>query len=377
MTDAAKRQRVGGIRPLERADLPAVCELYEQVSRSGGSTPPPQLLGYFEHLHDQPWADPEIPSLVYESTDGRIVGYLGSSPRRMRLDGRALRVACSENLVAHPDFRDRGVGALLVRRYLAGPQDLTLTDGGNETMRRIWVGLRGQALVHASIGWFRVFRPGATAVALLERRGSSRPLRRAVGALTPPLDDASQRLPRVRARLVPTEPDCTAEELTTTALLEQISQAPRWYRLYPDYDAAYLEWLFRELSAVQSLRGRLVRHLVRGRGGQVLGWYVYFLPYRGVAQVMQIAAPTGYAEPVFDHLLWHAASGGAAAIHGRVEPALAGVLANRRCQLRPSVWALVHSADLTVLALLGSPKSLLTRLDGEWWMGHHLLWRDG
>ena len=55
------------IRPVEPYDLPQVASLFESVMRSGGRTPPPLLAAYFERtLLDNPWADPEIPSLVYE-----------------------------------------------------------------------------------------------------------------------------------------------------------------------------------------------------------------------------------------------------------------------------------------------------------------------
>jgi hypothetical protein len=43
--------------------------------------------------------------------------------------------------------------------------------------------------------------------------------------------------------------------------------------------------------------------------------------------------------------------------------------------LSRTAWALVHGPDHGAVGLLGSAKALLTRLDGEWWMGHHLLWR--
>ncbi len=52
-----------------------------------------------------------------------------------------------------------------------------------------------------------------------------------------------------------------------------------------------------------------------------------------------------------------------------------GSLRGRRCVLSRTAWALVHGPDHGAVGLLGSAKALLTRLDGEWWMGHHLLWR--
>jgi hypothetical protein len=34
--------------------------------------------------------------------------------------------------------------------------------------------------------------------------------------------------------------------------------------------------------------------------------------------------------------------------------------------------ALIHSRNIDLLHAVQSGRALLTRLDGEWWMGHHL-----
>ena len=364
-----------GIRELRREDLPGVCRLYERVVRSGSEQPPPQLPDYFARtLLDHPWADPEIPSLVYEDAEGEIVGFLGSHVRRMRLDGRPVRMACSGQLIADPGVQHRGVGALLSRHYLAGPQDLTITDGATDHVRRMWVGLGGQPLAHAAIGWVKVIRPGATLRALLAERGDRR-LRWAGRTAGPVVDGLAAVALRRRAGLAIADPEGVGEPLTVDGLVEQTREAGRWLRFHVDYDAAYVEWLFQQLDAVD-VRGTPVRALVRDRRGRVAGWYVYYLEPGAVAQVLQVAAPSGDVGLVLDHLLHDAASGGAIAVRGRMEPSLVGELLSRRCILVRTEWALVHTSEQAVLAMLGSPRSLLTRLDGEWWMGHHLLWRE-
>lgn len=363
------------IRALEREDLPRVCQLYERVVRSGTVDPPPQLLGYFERTFlDHPWVDPEIPSFVYEDSDGEIVGFIGSHVRRLRMDGRAIRMACLGQLVAAPEARHRGVGALLLRRCRAGPQELTITDGATEAVRQMCVALGGQSLVHASVGWTKVFRPGAATVAWLSQRHRGSALSRPLGLVAPVLDAAAPGLLRGRVELFPAQPDGEVAELTVEALLDQMSHAPRWLRLHPDYDTEYLHWLFAELQAVDE-RGVPVRHLVYDRSGRVAGWYVYYLAPGGIAQVLQVAAPSGNPDLVLDQLFWHAARGGAAAVQGRLEPALFASLRSRRCIFSRTQFAMAYSEDLRLLGLLGSAKALLSRLEGEWWMGHHLLWR--
>lgn len=264
----------------------------------------------------------------------------------------------------------------MMRRYLSGPQDMTITDGATDTVRRIWVGLGGQPLAHASIGWTKIFRPAATSGAILARRTGRDGLRRSMRFVAPPFDAAARTLMRRRSGFVPAEPEGSKESLTVEALLNHMRDAAeRWPRLHIDYDAEYLGWLFRELAAVD-VRGELVRHLVRDRDSRIAGWYVYYLAPGSVAQVLQVAAPSGDPGLVLDHLFWHAASGGAAAVQGRVEAELLGPLRARRCLLSGTEWALVHCEDQKVLGLLGSAQAMLTRLDGEWWMGHHVLWRE-
>lgn len=364
---------MSGIRALRRDDLPAVCSLYERIARSGSAAPPDALVAYFARTFlDHPWVDEDLPSLVHHDAAGRILGFLGSHPRRARLDGRGLRVACSGPLVAEAD--QQGVASLLMRHYLAGPQDVTCTDGATDSMRRIWNALGGHTSVGASMTWARFLRPAAVGEFVTTRAGRKH-LARGLHAVGPAIDAAARPvLRRVRGAL-PTEPPTTAHELTVDGLIEQVRGA-RHLRLHPDYDRPFVEWMFGELDAV-TVRGTPVRHAVHDSTGRSLGWYVYFLPEQGVAQVLQIAAHRGRMSDVLGHLLWHADTNGAAAVLGRVEAALIGELVRHRCVVVPTgLYSLVHTEDPVVLGVLGTPGSLLSTLDGASWMGHDVLWRS-
>lgn len=354
------------IRPLERADLPEVAKLYELVMRSGRSTPPPRLAPYFERmLLDHPWADPDIPSLVHIGHDGSIVAFQGSSVRRARFDGRPIRIACAGQLVAHPDARHRAVGALLLRAYLGGPQELTITDTASDQMRQIWM-LSGGTMEHlACIAWVRVLRPWRFGDWYVRDR-RMRSARSLGGRLLGGLDVASTRW--IRAVSPPPAPDATTEPLTPGGLVEHLHVIGGRLRLHLDYDERYLAWLFAELAVVRGL-GTPVARLVRDRGGQVLGWYVYYLAPKGISRVLQIAASDRHVGRVLDDLLHDAWSGGAIAVLGRVEPRLLDPLARRRCVLRRSGYsALSYSRDEEILGAIASGRSLLTRLDSEWWI---------
>jgi hypothetical protein len=321
-------------------------------------------------LLDQPWADETVPSLVYTYGDGSIVGFLGSSVRRGRFDGRPIRIGCAGQLVAHPDARHRAVGAMLVRAYLDGDQDLTITDTGSDTIRRLWILLGGQMVHLGCLTWVRVLRPWALAERFLrERRGSRR------GALPTWIlaaaDGATTKW--IPAAAPPGEAELPSEALTPAALTEQLKAMAAGVRLYVDYDEHYLTWLFGEIGAMPAL-GTLVARSVRAHDCRPLGWYLYYLLPGGISRVLQVAAEEREAARVVDHMFAHAWSGGAAGLVGRVEPRLLEPLASRRSlMLYAGPAALVHSRDPEIIGAITSGKSLLSRLDGEWWMQDELV----
>jgi hypothetical protein len=353
-------------RSLERSDLPQVAALFELVARSGQPHPPAGLAGYFERvLVDQPWADSEIPSLVHVDDDGRIVAFQGSSTRRARFDGRPIRIGCAGQLVAHPDARHLAVGARLLRIYMKGPQELTVTDTANDQTRGIWMPLGGEAAHLSCIGWLRVLRPWRFAESYLRDRHKSQRRTSGVGLLRA-LDAATTKM--VGRVSPPPAPAGHAEPLTPGSLVEHLPTLARGLRLHLDYDERYLGWLFDELAALTGL-GTPVAQLVRSEAGHVIGWYVYFLALGGISRVLQVAAATRHAGEVLDHLLHHAWSNGAAAVLGRMEPQLVLPLADRQALLhRAGSAALVHSRDPEILGAIASGRALLTRLDAEWWI---------
>jgi hypothetical protein len=359
-----------GIRPFVPDDLQQVASLYEQVMRSGSTTPPTGLAPYFARTFlEQPWPDPDIPSLVYVGPDGAVGGFLGSSVRRLRFDGEELRMCVSGQLVVEERMRGLGAGAFLMNACLNGPQDLTITDGATPTVAAIWSRLGGEANQLACIGWTRIFRPVRFAAAFLaDRRTDAATTPRA--ALTSLFSLATERVPGPSLR--PRKLESTfAVPLTSGAMTQHLDTIAAAFRVIPAYDEHFLDWVLGELSSVSS-RGSLVARLVR-ENGRVVGWYIYYLPARGIGQVVQIAAAPADAAPVVGDLLRDAWSRGAAGLQGRFEPHLREPLAKRRAVFHSAAsLALIHSRNIDLLHAVQSGRALLTRLDGEWWMGHHL-----
>ena len=353
------------IRPLERDDLPGAAALFELVMGSGERTPHTamvELLG--RTLFEQPWFDPELPSLVATDDKGQVAGFLAAEVRRMRLNDRPLRIVWGQHLVVDPMHRHEALGALMMARMLRGPQDATVTDTASDLVRQMWGRLGGHTLHLKGIHWVRVFRPWRVAATLAAPRLRRRRARAVLRPIASALDVGTQRaVPRV---LAPARVDVSADPLTPQTLVEAIGGICKRLELYPDYDESFLEWLFAELSRVPR-RGQLVAHLVRGEAGRTLGWYVYYLRPGWRSEVLQIAAGEQEIGRVVDHLFQHAYAHGSAAVRGRLEPGLVEAVVWRRCLLWHRGGVLIHSRDPELLRVVHSERALMTRLEGEWW----------
>jgi hypothetical protein len=308
---------------------------------------------------------------VYEES-GEILGCLGSNVRRMRFDGRRIRMACSAHLLAHPRVRSKAVGARLLRQYLDGPQELTITDGANEPVRRMWEGMGGLAVHYGAVTFIRVLRPAGLAIHQLLSRLDVPAADRALTPIVRSLETGASRLLRRRRER---ERESRSEQLTPSGLLEELPRVADGLRLVPDYDLEYLNWLFGELERVgkervfpdRVPRGRLVAEAV-SRDGRVLGWYVCQLRSGGLCRVLQVAAQPRNADAVLDRLTGRAGELGAVGIFGRLEPVLVGPLSERRALLRFSKGKLLaHARDQEIVDSIFRGEALLTRMDGEWW----------
>jgi hypothetical protein len=357
------------IRPLERRDIPEVVSLYEFVSRSGSRTPAPALGNYFERtLLDHPWADPDIPSLVYTTPQDRIAGFIGSHVRHLVLDGKPIRLACSGQLVSDPADRSRPAGAMLLRRYFEGPQDVTITDGATEVVRRIWKGLGGSMAYLSSISWVRPLNWRFAGHRALERFGIAgwKPVALPVLWMTQAVAD---RFPVTSLRIG--DPPGRTEDLLPATLLDHLPAISGDLRLQPKYSEEFLVWLFREMAKVTT-RGELAKRLIRNDRGRVLGWYIAYLQPRGISQVMQVVAKHRDVDAVLDHLFYDAHRCGSAVLTGQMEPSLFESLTKRRCFLHLSGNFMFHSRNPDIANAILAGQAMITRLEGERWMGHHL-----
>jgi len=332
-----------------------VAALHARVYPASGWASPDAYGEYLrEMLLHNPWVDPEVPSWVAQE-DGRLFAFLGVVPRRMRFGSRALRVAVSCQLMVDPQRRSSFAAPALLRRFFAGPQDLSIADGANDASRGLWEASGGIASPLHSLHWVRLLRP---AQALLSLAGGR------LRALSPVAGPIAALVDACIGSSFEAKYD---EEPLDAAGLHGALQEIGHYTLRPDDDARTLEWLLAQ-AAQKRRHGSLQGALARAADGRIAGWFLYYLN-GAVSQVLQLGARRGAMGEILEQLAAHARARGARALEGRMEPELTTALRGKRCLMQNrAIWTLLHARDQGLLVPFLRGGAFFSRLDGEWWM---------
>src|SRR5262249_31196560 len=102
--------RMKPVRSFVKDDIPQVVDLFQRILLSEGPSfrklSPAALPNYFEQIFfNNPWYDEEISSLVYQESNGKIIGFLGVVPRSMEFQDRSIRAAISFHFMVEPENR--------------------------------------------------------------------------------------------------------------------------------------------------------------------------------------------------------------------------------------------------------------------------------
>jgi hypothetical protein len=357
---------LGGIRPFEQRDIPAVAALNWKFLQDRSDAPPPALKAFLRDLFFRsPFSDVASPSLIYHDDRGSVAGFLGVLARRMTLGSKPVRGAFGHGLVVHPESRSTMAGIRLLDDFMSGKQDLSITDTANSLSEKIWLGLGGSTALLYAMHWSYPLRPSLYAIHALARSRSGVPLA-VLSALCRPfctvVDGVAARSSGPFRRR---PPDTDGEELNAETLWTCLSELPDACALRADYDVDSLSWLL-DFMGRNRAYGTLRKVILRDPQKNSVGWYIYYANKHGVAQVVQVGAIRAPIGVVLDHLFYDAWKRGVIALHGRLDPQLVEGLSERRCFFYLGNRFLVHSRNPELARLVQSGSALLTRLDGEW-----------
>ena len=357
-----------GVRPFVEADAPPVADLVWKVLHERQGTSPPSMKQYFSELFlRNPWRDDGIASHVYEDAQGKIVGFFGAVPRRMSFQGKTIRLAFGSNFVMEPGSRASMAAIQLIRAFLKGTQDISITNSANENSKRLLRSLGFTVVPAYSLLWARPLRPSLYALSGIARLKKSR-LAANVGTIIKPFCRMVDAL-ATKVSLSPlyqVHPETTAEELGTETLLELLANIPAKHWMLPEYDKRSIDWVL-DFVGRRKAFGDLRRVVVRDHERKPIGWYIYYVSPGGIGETLQIGSETASVSKVLDHLFYEAWQKGLIGLHGRLEPQFMQELTMKSCfSLRNGSWTLAHSSRLVFLNLLAKRHHFFSRLDGEW-----------
>jgi hypothetical protein len=363
---------MAGLRPFCESDIPPVADLIWRVLHEHNTAAPASL---HTHLNDlffhNPWAEEGMVSRVLEDAQGKITGFFGAVPRRMTVQEKTIRIAFGSNFVMDPTGRTVLAAIQLVKAFLKGPQDVSMTDSANEASRQLLRSLGFSVVPIYSLQWARPLRPAryAThAISRLKKSGGARmaaSLARPASIIADAMASGMKMSPFRQSR-----PATADEELDSTTLLQCLNTIPSKHWLLPEYDQNSLNWIF-EFIAKRKVYGDLRKCLVRDKDRKIIGWYIYSGGRGEVGEVLQIGAESPSIGVVLDHLFYDAWQLGLIALHGRMEPQFMQELTARACFFfRHGSWTLVHSKNSELMAMIQSGSAFFSRLDGEWCLRH-------
>jgi len=358
------------IRPFVEGDIPRVADLHRRVFRTSAHSSEQlqaQYARYFKQVFlNNPWYDERLPSLVCETAQGAIAGFLGVMPRWLSIKGQPIQAAVSSQYIVEPGPRSTVAALQLAKAFLAGPQDLSLADEASTAMRSLCERAGGSTALLYSLSWGRFLRPSQVVLSRFAKQRPLKPFALALRPLSRAVDGMAVRTPGSPFRQV--APSLSGGDLSPETLLACLSEFTHDRAVRPEYDVGSLKWLF-DVLAQRSEHGLFQKTALRNTMGEIVGWYLYQLNGGGIAEVVQVGAKKDFIKPVLDHLFYHAWRHAAIALAGRLDPQLIQELSERSSVFHHrGQWVLVHSRIPELLHAIHRGDAFLTRLEGEWCM---------
>lgn len=349
------------VRNLAPQDIPAVAAMFWRMFKPANTKIPASLADYLSELYLDPGNSTGIISQVHIRGDGVLTGFIGALPLKMAFGNAPLQAAICGPLMVEDHIEDPLAGARLLRAFLTGPQDLSLSETANETSRIMWSKLRGRVLPGYSLEWLRILRPTAFAAEAASRRFK---FLRHGKLLSGPFDLLAHAIMKTS---IPEKPqgvnDCSIE---LDMLPPLIASWLKDYELRPDWDLSTLSDVLATAST-KSTYGTMHSRVVKSRTGKPLGAYLFHGDRGETVRVLQIIAAKGQESTVLDSLLYYANSIGAVAVRARSQPQLLEAMMIRRGLFFQRSSTVVHTGDPRVLEAFSKGNAFFNGLAGEGW----------
>lgn len=313
---SALESQHGSVRPLTAGDLERVAALFLTKFRRRrlGDHAIAQTADYMRGLYLD---GGENKALVQINPQGGLGGFMGVLKARYELNGTALNAAIIGPFMTDSNTDHGWAGPQLLRALHQGEFDLYLTDSANRTSLAFARPMKYQLLPVHCLEWTCVFRPGAMAAALLQRKwpGLARlalgPCARAFDALAgrrfePPVQAASSSR-RIHH-----------ERIDAAQFAERLPALMSDYALRPSWKDGELPRLL-ALAAEKRADGPLHFGGTYDEAGKMLGCHAFYGQPGGIANLLQIQASGLHWGATLDGLVAAAREMGCAGLIGQTQ----------------------------------------------------------
>jgi len=353
------------IRSFKPNDTDAVADLFWQTFKHKQPPAPRSLKDYMRTLYfTNPSYDEHMSSLVYEDQQGRIQGFIGGIPVHFRCKDRKITALVAGNHMVNPNLNDPYAGTLLLRKFFAGPQDLTYTDTANNISVRMWKLFGAKTLASSSIRWIHILRPIPFSAFVMKRHALGKVCSSLLYPLSRLTDCFYSKIKFRPPKNILTHIDQC--KIDTSTILKSLKDFMRDRIVFPDDNEESLNWRL-SLASQKIEFGDLQKCGVLERG-KLLGWYLYYVRKGGIAHVLQFVARAKKANQVLNHLFIEAYHQKALAVMGHADLKHITEYSKHNCHLfLRNALAMVHTRDPEILSAFLEDEAFISRLEGDWW----------
>ena len=360
------------VRPLQQSDIVDIAALYQETFCKPRHTPSGRLASCLEEFYlSGPTVDPDIPSLVHVDDRGIVSGFVGVNTVSMIFEGTTLRAAFCGALMVRGREQDPMAGARLLKSFLSGPQDISLSETANKTSLEMSKPLKGISLAPYSLEWMKVLRPAAFACDMALRKSALR-------KWTVPVARSLDRLGEwsglgggvFRKDIAEKTKADSVKYVDADEFANSIEILISHYQMRPAWSAPLLQHVVRQ-AFEKPLYGQPIAALVTAPNGSPLGAFLYHLQAGGVGRVLQILALPSREGKVIDCMLADADRRGAAGLRGRTQPALLEAMLGRGILFANASSTVVFSRDEAIVDCFRRGRAFVNGIAGESW-GRHI-----
>lgn len=354
---------MGKVRYIELSDIEQVVDLnIKSFVRSKDLSREQQYDLFKEVCFNNPWYNDQVRSLVYEDSNGNIKGFLCVIPKHFVFEGLHIVVGVAQHLMVD---QVPMASLQLFKKFLSGPQDLSITDMAVDIGKPLWERLGGNTIYLHSIYWRKPLRMLSFLSSMTLTGIYQKKCFYPVKSLLRVADNVMSKIPSSYVKFK--NSSFLLDELDEKDFLSYIENFINGKSLRPIYNNKSISWLFSRLKN-ETRFGEFQKIKVLDPEGNLLGWFLYNLLKDGTSNVIQIVAYDHSMELVLKALFYDAFSKGAIELVGRLDPKYMKIYFNSRCLFMPGRnWMLAHSRNKNIINSLHNNDMFFTRLEGDLW----------